>query len=454
MAYSRSRYPACGEAALFDVPPVTSHRKTPPAAAKPVPRPLPAAHPEPAGGAHPMLDGAPHPVLDGMEEVGSGLLDRFDAMQRVAASAPGGPMLVVAGPGTGKTLVLTTRIAYLVKELGVPAADCLAVCFDTAAAEQLSVRLTALLGPDAADVTVTSFAELHDACPAPWVFVDEYQDLDDAAYRQLRRLCPREGNLFAVADPDQAVHTDARYALRFADDHPDPRTVRLSRHYRSTAPILAAAVQAISPTSLVRGRHLDPARRDDAPAPIGRYAATDADDEAGFVAATATRLVSEGVPASGIAVLYRDHAQAAPVADALAHAGVPVRSDTGPAGVAVRADAAVTANPPGAPGPAEQGGAGVTLLTLRAAKGREFPVVFLIGCGDGVLPTGDGADPEHVAAERRLFFVGLTRAQHRLHVSYQRQPSHFLDAIDPGLYESLNPATAPDRVEDLQLRLL
>jgi hypothetical protein len=45
-------------------------------------------------------------MLAGMEEVGTGLLDRLDAMQRVAASAPGGPLLIVAGPGTGKNLHL------------------------------------------------------------------------------------------------------------------------------------------------------------------------------------------------------------------------------------------------------------------------------------------------------------------------------------------------------------
>ena len=85
-------------------------------------------------------------MLAGMEEVGTGLLDRLDAMQRVAASAPGGPLLIVAGPGTGKTRTLTHRIAYLCAELGVFPERCLAITFTRRAAEELRDRLDALLG--------------------------------------------------------------------------------------------------------------------------------------------------------------------------------------------------------------------------------------------------------------------------------------------------------------------
>ena len=72
------------------------------------------------------------------------VLDGLDPEQRAAAAATG-PLLVVAGPGTGKTRTLTTRIAYQVGELGVPAAEHLALTFTRRAADELTERLAALL---------------------------------------------------------------------------------------------------------------------------------------------------------------------------------------------------------------------------------------------------------------------------------------------------------------------
>lgn len=64
----------------------------------------------------------------------------------------------------------------------------------------------------------------------------------------------------------------------------------------------------------------------------------------------------------------------------------------------------------------------VSLLTLHAAKGLEFPVVFLVGCEDGILPLHWGpADPQIIAEERRLFFVGMTRARLRLILTHARR---------------------------------
>jgi DNA helicase-2/ATP-dependent DNA helicase PcrA len=100
-----------------------------------------------------------------------------------------------------------------------------------------------------------------------------------------------------------------------------------------------------------------------------------------------------------------------------------------------------------------------TLLTLHAAKGLEFDQVFIIGLDDGLLPHSramDDDDPEEMAEERRLFYVGITRARHRLYFvraeqrstygSYQVSiPSCFLEDIPDELLQSLGVRFSPRR---------
>jgi DNA helicase II / ATP-dependent DNA helicase PcrA len=579
------------------------------------------------------------PVLAGMEEVGTGLLDRLDAMQRVAASAPGGPLLVVAGPGTGKTRTLTHRIAYLCAELDVSPAACLAITFTRKAADELHARLRTLLGPAADEVTVSTFhalgssilrenAEAAGLAPGvrvaddaereaaraeagddddrfrkvlraanlvdldelvrvpvavlderpdlvdryrarwPWIFVDEYQDVDPDQYALLRLLAPPDGNLCAIGDPDQAIYSfrgaDVGFFLRFAEDFTDARMVRLTRNYRSAPPVIAAAVQAIAPATLVRDRRLDPARLEPGAPPLGRYAASSAADEAQFVARTVDalvggvshrsldagevdqRAVTGQVSFSDVAVLYRTDAQAAPLLEAFGRAGIPVQKRSHnrlrdrPGVVAIARELRLqerragggSGGPGPGPGGSGPGGPGdlvgrvrragqelarrvdaptldpaeavtvaptdiwaavellvpvarrcggdtarllaelaagtevdaidpraeaVTLLTLHASKGLEFPVVFLVGVEERLLPLAFGGTPPtdaELAEERRLFFVGLTRAQDRVYVSHsRRRPSRFLEPIDRGLFEVLS-GEAPERPRHLQPRLL
>jgi len=65
----------------------------------------------------------------------------------------------------------------------------------------------------------------------------------------------------------------------------------------------------------------------------------------------------------------------------------------------------------------------ISLLTLHAAKGLEFPVVFIVGCEDGVIPLRFSAEeePARLAEERRLLFVGMTRAKEHLILTHARR---------------------------------
>jgi DNA helicase-2/ATP-dependent DNA helicase PcrA len=120
----------------------------------------------------------------------------------------------------------------------------------------------------------------------------------------------------------------------------------------------------------------------------------------------------------------------------------------------------------------------VTLMTLHAAKGLEFPVVFIVGCEEGLLPyvrparaeTGHGnaghGGEVSTEEERRLFYVGLTRAGRKLVLTYARKrvlfgqfmenpPSRFVGDIEAALKEVQERKRRPPerKEESKQLRL-
>lgn len=79
----------------------------------------------------------------------------------------------------------------------------------------------------------------------------------------------------------------------------------------------------------------------------------------------------------------------------------------------------------------------VSLMTLHAAKGLEFPVVFLCGLEDGLFPSNQSRyDPEKLEEERRLCYVGITRARERLYLSYAKQRLLFgsIDSAAPSQF--------------------
>jgi superfamily I DNA/RNA helicase/PHP family Zn ribbon phosphoesterase len=653
-----------GTAALFDVAAPGSLAGAVPAPrrpGRPAGRPAePGARDQEAGGG-PAREGTREDAGTREERppdagTGGSFLDRLDPEQRAAAAAAA-PLMIIAGPGTGKTRTLTHRLAAGVAEQGVPPEACLALTFTRRAAEEMRERLAALLGRRSARLTVTTFhglglmilREHHElaglaadfavadektvlqvatelagspragrallaGAPAdpqrrellrnslaardlvdfdglvelavavldgetavaarlrerwPRISVDEYQDIDAAQYALLRLLAGDGTGLTVIGDPDQAIYrfrgADVGFFLRFGQDYPAASTAALTANYRSSPGIVAGALQAIAPATLVPGRVLR-AAAGSAPGPrISVHEAADPAGEAAWIAESIDRLLGGssfhsldsgradghghgGIGLADIAVLYRTDAQAAPLGQGLTRAGLPFQKrshdllDRRPgvaeilrelalAGLAVDRDpgprtagAAVThqlratvgrlaaaADAGRRPGAGRGGLSGtdlrtagevlaplarrcgddmerfrteialgaevdaldpradaVALLTLHAAKGLEFEVVFLAGCERDLLPLWlPGAAPDarpDPAEERRLLFVGMTRARAHLLLSCAARRSRhgssaetgispFLSAIDPGLLDRSAPRPAR-RPAGRQLRLL
>ncbi len=112
----------------------------------------------------------------------------------------------------------------------------------------------------------------------------------------------------------------------------------------------------------------------------------------------------------------------------------------------------------------------VTLMTLHAAKGLEFPVIFLCGLEEGLFPHSRSLeDPRQLEEERRLAYVGLTRAKELVYLTYARQrtlfgrttvnvPSRFLEELPQSCLREVSRATGggwpdPQNQEVLQLRV-
>jgi superfamily I DNA/RNA helicase len=100
----------------------------------------------------------------------------------------------------------------------------------------------------------------------------------------------------------------------------------------------------------------------------------------------------------------------------------------------------------------------VSLMTIHSAKGLEFPVVFVCGVNDGTIPLKKGRSGFHtdIDEERRLFYVGITRAQDELILLTGRNPSPFINdirGIPEVQYEAESRSTSKQKAQYKQVSL-
>ena len=176
-------------------------------------------------------------------------------------------------------------------------------------------RLRTLNGADFGDLllhcltifqTNTDVLELYQS-KFRYIMVDEYQDTNVAQYLWLRLLAQKTKNICCVGDDDQSIYgwrgAEVRNILRFEQDFPGAKIIRLERNYRSTAPILNAASGLIRANESRLGKTLyTEAEGGD---PVRLYGVWDDQEEARRVGDEIESLQSKGRKLSDIAVLVR-----------------------------------------------------------------------------------------------------------------------------------------------------
>lgn len=265
----------------------------------------------------------------------------------------------------------------------------------------------------------------------PYIFIDEYQDINIVQNALLKRLVGKTGVLTAIGDRQQRIYgfRGANVALfdRFEEDFMGATVLKLHKNYRSSANLLKASLQVIGraePDMQQTTQIFTDGKLLIHEAPTDRA-------EADFVAAQIETMVGglslqRSLKAEhsfgDIAICYRLQTQCHVMTQALEHLGIPYHvSKNAQRSQEYSDEAALMQHEDSLDYSMEK----VSLLMLHAAKGLEFPVVFIIGCEDKLLPLQLEGMQGDIEEERRLFYVGMTRAKKSLFMTYAKRRQLF-----------------------------
>lgn len=492
----------------------------------------------------------------------------LDEFQQKAVESAHNQLLIIAGPGSGKTTVLTQRIAHLISDKNIAPQNCLAITFTRKAAQEMRERLAkiseekakllnihtfhslcfsilkenyeraglsqdftvmseqekalhndekilenALEFDDLIQLSVKLLTENEDILNLyrnrfQYNFVDEYQDIDENQYKLIRLLVPENGNIFVIGDPNQAIYGfrggDAKFFNNFTEDYPSTQIINLKNNYRSTNCIVDASNQMINSFNII-------SMYDKPHEKITIHTAPSDKAEAEFVASTIENLIgghsffsldsqrSEGQESnysfSDFAILYRTSSQLPLIIEAVKRTGMPFVNLSNDLLCEKKAIRSFLNNLKDDKSVSEQFEASydklaeetdeyilnylqnlakihnnknefihevsflteadtldkrsdrITLMTLHSAKGLEFKCVFIVGLENDILPLYRAKEPQEIEEERRLLYVGMTRAKERLFLS------HALKRKWLGTYKNLQISPFLEKIKDDLLKL-
>lgn len=492
----------------------------------------------------------------------------LDEFQQLAVESAHNQLLIIAGPGSGKTTVLTQRIAHLISDKNIAPQNCLAITFTRKAAQEMRERLAkiseekakllnihtfhslcfsilkenyeraglsqdftvmseqekalhndekilenALGFDDLIQLSVKLLTENEDILNLyrnrfQYNFVDEYQDIDENQYKLIRLLVPENGNIFVIGDPNQAIYGfrggDAKFFNNFTEDYPSTQIINLKNNYRSTNCIVDASNQMINSFNII-------SMYDKPHEKITIHTAPSDKAEAEFVASTIENLIgghsffsldsqrSEGQESnysfSDFAILYRTSSQLPLIIEAVKRTGMPFVNLSNDLLCEKKAIRSFLNNLKDDKSVSEQFEASydklaeetdeyilnylqnlakihnnknefihevsflteadtldkrsdrITLMTLHSAKGLEFKCVFIVGLENDILPLYRAKEPQEIEEERRLLYVGMTRAKERLFLS------HALKRKWLGTYKNLQISPFLEKIKDDLLKL-
>ena len=356
---------------------------------------------------------------------------------------------ILAAAGSGKTTTLTGRIAWLLEKENVPAESIILLTFSRNAAQQMRVRLEEFVGKQDIycgtfhgiakqllreyqpkllkrlyfiDELVTMGLQWLEAPEGQqwvqnlkYVFVDEFQDINNTQWKFLKALIRQGARLIIVGDDAQNIYTwrgsNVKYILDLHKEIPDLVDDQLRSNYRSSASIVAAANGVLRNIPSLPWKGTMIAKRPAGPRPEVHFFWRACDETAWVL--KQMRIIQKEHPTWRFCVLSRTNSDLFRIEEVLQAQALPYRLRE----VFDESDELSEKHT-------------LDLVTLHASKGLEWDCVFLIGCNDDSFPAKKSN--EEIICERRLFYVGVTRAKQMLYLTYtkkERALSRFIREI-------------------------